>query len=129
MARARVLVVNDDARLAQTVSTFLSEEGFDTRVVSNGQAAIDTLAWWPADVVLLDLIMPYLDGWGFLKRRASEPALARPLVVVWSVAAPEELERARDLGAAECLPGGATGPDRLLCAVKDLLESRHSVKR
>jgi CheY-like chemotaxis protein len=124
LARARVLVVNDDARLAETVSALLSSEGYDTRVAPDGLAAIDALAGWPADLVLLDLIMPHLDGWGFLRRRALEPALSRFPVLVWSVAPSEELQRARDLGAAECLSGGATDPDRLLFAVKHLLDSR-----
>lgn len=123
-ARPRVLVVNDDARLAETVSELLSEEGYDTRVVSDGQAAIEALASWSADVILLDLIMPHLDGWAFLRRRAVEPDLARPRVLVWSVAPADELQRARELGAEECLPGGATDPEHLLLAVKGLLGSR-----
>ena len=101
---ARVLVVNDDARLAESVQTLLAEEGYEARVAHDGLAAIRTLERWPADLVLLDLMMPHLDGWGFLARRAAEPWLARSQVLVWSVAAPAELERARTLGADQCLP-------------------------
>lgn len=121
-ARQRVLVVNDDARLASTVSELLSEEGYDTRVAHDGLAAIEALAAWTADVILLDLIMPHLDGWAFLQRRAVEPALAQSRVLVWSVAPPEELQRARELGAEQCLPGGSTDPEHLLLAVRRLLD-------
>jgi CheY-like chemotaxis protein len=120
----RVLVVNDDARLAESVCTLLTEEGYETRVARDGLAAIDALDDWPADVVLLDLMMPHLDGLGFLARRASEPNLARSLVVVWSVAPAFELDRARALGAVECLPGGTTAPDDLLDVVSHVVTEK-----
>ena len=122
---ARVLVVNDDVRLAESVQMLLSEVGYETRVAYDGEAALRTLERWPADLVLLDLMMPHLDGWGFLARRAEEPQLARAPVLVWSVAGPAELDRARTLGADECLPGGTTPPDALMDTVAHLLaESR-----
>lgn len=122
--RARVLVVNDDLRLAESVRTLLADEGYETRVACDGLAAIDALAEWPADLVLLDLMMPHLNGWDFLARRSREPALAKSLVVVWSVAPPDGLDRARQLGADECLPGGSTNPDDLLEVVEDMLTRR-----
>src|SRR5215471_14365091 len=118
---ARVLVVNDDVRLAESVQMLLTEVGYEARVASDGEAALRTLERWPADLVLLDLMMPHLDGWGFLARRAAEPQLARAQVLVWSVAGPAELERARTLGADECLPGGSTPPDALMDTVAHLL--------
>jgi CheY-like chemotaxis protein len=117
---ARVLVVNDDARLAEGVRGLLCEQGYDARVVLDGLAAVETFADWPADLILLDLFMPRLDGWGFLEKRDRDPALKRASVLVWSVAANEELELARRLGATECLPR-ATSPDRLLDSVARLV--------
>src|SRR5215831_14761119 len=102
--RPRVLVVNDDAPLAETVRSLLCSEGYEARVAFDGVEAVAAFADWPADLILLDLLMPRLDGWGFLKQRAHDPALQRAVVLVWSVAAAEELERARSLGATECLP-------------------------
>jgi CheY-like chemotaxis protein len=125
-ARGRVLIVNDDARLAGSVQTLLTDEGYDARCAVDGLAALDALASWPADVIVLDLIMPHLDGWEFLIRRAADPALTEAPVVVWSVALPEELERARALGADECLPGGLTDPDHLLAVVKQVLTEAYS---
>jgi CheY-like chemotaxis protein len=122
--RARVLVVNDDLRLAESVRSLLADEGYETRIARDGLAAIDTLGEWPADLVLLDLMMPHLNGWDFLARRKQEPTLARSTVVVWSVAPTVELDRARELGADECLPGGSTGPDDLLEVVSEVLTRR-----
>jgi CheY-like chemotaxis protein len=88
-------------------------EGYDARCAVDGQAALDALARWPADVILLDLIKPALDGWAFLLRRVADPASTETAVVVWSAALPEELERARALGANACLPGAS--PTRIAC--------------
>jgi CheY-like chemotaxis protein len=122
--RARVLVVNDDLRLAESVRSLLDDEGYDTRIARDGLAAIEILSDWPADLVLLDLMMPHLNGWDFLAKRTDDPVLARCLVVVWSVAPPFELARARELGADHCLPGGATDPDALLEVVSEVLSRR-----
>ena len=122
--RARVLVVNDDLRLAESVRSLLDDEGYDARIARDGLAAIEILSDWPADLVLLDLMMPHLNGWDFLAKRADDPLLARSPVVVWSVAPPLELARARDLGADQCLPGGATNPDVLLDVVSEVLSRR-----
>jgi len=118
---ARVLVVNDDAALANGVQRLLCAEGYDARVAYDGLEAVEAFAVWPADLVLLDLLMPRMDGWGFLEQRANDPALKRAPVLVWSVAAADELEKARSLGATECLPRAATTPDGLLASVARLL--------
>jgi CheY-like chemotaxis protein len=120
----RVLVVNDDIHLARSVHDLLVGEGYEARIAAEGGAALRELATWPADLVLLDLIMPGINGWEFLERRAASPDLTQAVVLVWSVAEPSELERARELGAAECLPREATTPGMLLATVARLLDAR-----
>ena len=119
--RARVLVVNDDGRLARSVQGLLSDSGYEARTADDGQRALEILADWPADLVLLDLVMPRLDGFGFLQRRAREAGRQQPPVLVWSVADDRLLEQARHLGATECLPMAASTPDTLLATVSRLL--------
>jgi two-component system chemotaxis response regulator CheY len=119
--RARVLVVNDDGRLARSVQGLLSDRGYEARTANDGERALEILADWPADLVLLDLVMPRLDGFGFLQRQARETGRRQPAVLVWSVADDRLLERARHLGATECLPMAASTPDTLLATVSRLL--------
>jgi len=118
----RVLVVNDDAPLAESVCRLLREEDYEARLALDGEAALETFAEWPADLVLLDLIMPGLDGWQFLERRSRDRFLAHVPVLVWSVCATVELERARRLGADVCLARSATDPDQLLDTIESLLK-------
>jgi CheY-like chemotaxis protein len=108
------------------VQDLLATEGYEARTAADGEAALQELACWPADLVLLDLIMPVMDGWAFLRRRAADPDLQRSPVLVWSVAEHEELERARNLGATECLGRASTSPDTLLAAVARLVNNADS---
>ena len=125
--RPRILVVNDEQRLAASVQRLLSEEGYEVAVAFDGKQALETLDRWPADLVLLDLIMPGLDGWGFLEELSARVDAARPPVLVWSVVHGEGLARARLLGAAECLARETTSPDMLLEMITRLLQGARAV--
>jgi CheY-like chemotaxis protein len=122
---ARVLVVNDDGELTRSIQTLLREEGYETLGVSDGEAALEVLSGWPADLVVLDLRMPRLDGWTFLKlqdeRNLPAANVRRPIVLVFSAVVAEGLERARELGATECLSAGSTSPTLLLATIARLL--------
>lgn len=61
-AQARILVVDDDQRLAESLHSLLSMRGYSVDMVLGGQAAIDTLESTAYDLVLLDLTMPEVDG-------------------------------------------------------------------
>ena len=80
---SKVLVVEDDETIREVLTTTLEEEGYAVRAVTHGREALDVLAGWPADLIVLDLMLPILDGWGFLaERRRLGVAEAVPVVVV-----------------------------------------------
>ena len=80
-----VLIVDDDAGLRDMMAEFLTLEGFQTWAVANGREALDYLHSSLAPrVILLDLMMPVMDGWEFLQRRQADPALAGVPVIVLS---------------------------------------------
>ena len=80
----RVLVVDDDPMIREFVRYALQEDGFNVREASNGAEALETLSTWRADVVLLDLMMPVIDGWEFRRRQLEDPSLASIHVIVMS---------------------------------------------
>jgi DNA-binding response OmpR family regulator len=61
-----VLVVDDHAAIRTLVERALALEGYVVRTAEHGQAALGVIATFPPCVILLDLMMPVLDGWGFL---------------------------------------------------------------
>jgi CheY-like chemotaxis protein len=93
----RVLVVDDEASIRTVLASALADEGYDVVTATNGAEALDVLRATQLDGVLLDLMMPVLDGWGFLKACRQEERCARTPVLVMSAyrklaeAAPTEL--------------------------------------
>jgi CheY-like chemotaxis protein len=99
----RVLAVDDEPALRELAVAVLEDEGFDVRAAADGRQALTVLAAWPADVILLDLTMPVMDGWAFLEARRGDPALAAIPVVVMSAARPGR-PALRALDVARVLP-------------------------
>ena len=80
---ASILVVDDDADLRQTLQLLLNDSGYRVTAAANGQAALDQLtAGARPDLILLDLMMPEMNGWQFLERARADPALASIPVVI-----------------------------------------------
>jgi CheY-like chemotaxis protein len=80
-----VLVVEDDEGLREMMAQLLTLEGFQTATVANGQEALAYLhASSRPEVILLDLMMPVMDGWEFRRHQQADPALAGVPVIVLS---------------------------------------------
>ena len=114
-SRRRVLVVEDDADIRCFVTEALTWEGYEVQQVTNGYEALAVLSEWRADLVLLDLMMPELDGWGFRAEQLARDDLAGIPVVVMSAAWNPHRE-ADKLQAAAVIPKPFE-LDRLLATV------------
>jgi CheY-like chemotaxis protein len=86
-ARRRVLVVEDDGLIRESLVEALEDHGYQVTGVANGRDALDVLATLPRpDVILLDLMMPVMDGRSFRDHQLRDPALAAIPVLVLSAA-------------------------------------------
>ena len=85
-AQRTVLVVDDDADTRQGLCEILEDEGYRCEMADDGSEALGLLDDTPqrVDVVLLDLMMPRMDGWTVLRRMEADPKLRRVPVVVMS---------------------------------------------
>lgn len=98
---ARILVIDDDPILAGLLNLTLELEGFEVVVASDGAAGLKEVTSQPFDLVLLDLIMPRIDGIKFL-RLLAESGAPRPPVIIVSSAIDENLtEHHRALGVVD----------------------------
>jgi DNA-binding response OmpR family regulator len=102
-AAPRILIVDDDPSIRELLTVALADEGYATRGAADGRAALATLDNWLADLVILDLMMPDLDGRGFRAAQRGRPALAAVPVIVLS-AAHDAHEQAITLEAAAVVP-------------------------
>jgi CheY-like chemotaxis protein len=99
----RVLVVDDDLLIRDTLATALADEGYSVRVAGDGKEALETLDEWLPDLIVLDLMMPVMDGHAFrAEQRARNQAADIPVIVL--SAAHNVQARASNLGAAAVFP-------------------------
>jgi DNA-binding response OmpR family regulator len=98
MEKARVLVADDNPDILFLLRTNLDAAGFETLTASDGEMALRMIEEEEPDVLLLDLMMPVLDGWGVLERLERE-GRDLPVIVVSASDSAANIQRATELGA------------------------------
>ena len=88
-----VLVVEDDRDLQDTIVGILEDEGIRCHGITNAWEAIDWIAAHDPRVVILDMMMPRMNGWEFLEHRKRDPKLAAVPVIVVTAAAQARVEK------------------------------------
>jgi DNA-binding response OmpR family regulator len=113
----RILLVDDDPTVRDSLSNVLVTEGFSVIPAENGQQALDLADQLPVDLVLLDLNMPVKNGWDTFERLTAEHPLV-PIII--ATARPNQLFTAVSAGAGALLEKPMDIPT-LLKAIKMLL--------
>lgn len=104
MEKRRILVVEDDNFIAKSYKRKLEEEGFDVVIAGNGAEAIELLKNnSPVDLIILDLIMPVMDGFQFLERIKSEQMQVPDILILTNLNEGEAKDRAGELGVGTYL--------------------------
>ena len=96
-----ILVVDDDQDILETIREVLDFEGYSVEVASNGAEALQAVEHARPSLMLLDMRMPVLDGWG-VARKMKKRGLQVPIVVM--TAARDARAWAAEIGADGCLP-------------------------
>src|SRR5436309_2998806 len=99
---AKVLIVEDDAVIAQGMARHLDEAGFDPVIAGKGDQGLARLRFERPDVVVLDLMLPGRDGWSVIEPARAE-GIATPIVVVSARGTEHDRVHALDLGADDYL--------------------------
>ena len=84
--QTRVLLVDDDEDMRASLAEALEEAGYGVLQAENGQRALEVMAAERPHLVLLDLLMPVLNGWQFCQRKSEDPATAAIPVIAMSAA-------------------------------------------
>lgn len=96
----RVLIVEDEPHIVESLSFVLSREGFSVASVLDGEAAVESLRRDPPDLVILDVMIPRLNGFEVLKVAKSDPALkAIPVIVLTAKGQLQDRRLAEEIGS------------------------------
>jgi two-component system alkaline phosphatase synthesis response regulator PhoP len=102
--RPKILMVEDDLTLANLYKMRMETEGFEVVHVANGEAALQTASKFQPNLILLDIMMPKLNGFDTLDilRQTPSTKLAK-IIILTAMSQPNDQQRAMDLGADEYL--------------------------
>lgn len=98
----RILIAEDEKAIAKALELKLKHEGFGVKSASNGKETIDILLKEKFDLILLDLMMPKLDGFGVLEELKNRQNKT-PIIVVSNLGQEEDKKRVKILGAIDFL--------------------------
>jgi two-component system alkaline phosphatase synthesis response regulator PhoP len=121
---ARILVAEDDPKQAELVRRYAVAEGHDVAVVGDGRAAVDAVRRAPPDLLVLDVMMPGMDGLDVCRiLRADEATESVPILMLTARASEDDLLHGLDLGADDYLTKPYS-PRELMARVRSLLRRR-----
>ena len=124
--RPRVLIVEDHPIIAELVETRLRIEGMDPIKCPGGHEALEIIGTQPLDAVILDIMMPDVDGYEVLRHIRSQPATRRlPVIFLTARSTPADIEKGLAMGANYYITKPFSGLD-LVRKVRICLEERRA---
>lgn len=123
LSKASILIADDDASNREVLSYYLRRQGYDVVAVADGELALSAIAERRFSLVLLDVVMPGLDGLEALRRiRGTHDVHELPVILFTGLDAPDALDTAGQLGANAWLAKPYQLAD-LLAAVRGQIEA------
>jgi CheY-like chemotaxis protein len=124
----RVLIADDDPSIRRMLTVSLRKQGYQTTEACDGSEALVVMRSGEADLVLLDLTMPNVNGWQVLAERAVDPKLRNVPVIVVTAERGDEVTKILDDGISALLPKPFS-LDALQALVKSGLDQRELPRR
>ncbi len=119
---AKILLVEDDPLILKIFTTRLNADGYTVITAENGQEGLDKAFGEKPDVIVLDIMMPKVDGFGVLEKlRNSEPTQQIPILVYSNLWQEEEVARAKQMGATEFIVKANISPTEMVNKIKQYL--------
>lgn len=119
----KILVIEDDTFLADIYATKLKFDGFDAEIANTGEKGVELAKKLRPNIILLDVILPKLDGFGVLEQlKADEITKNIPVIMLTNLNSPEDVEKGLELGAVDYMVKAHFVPAEIVSKVKNILE-------
>lgn len=124
----KIMLIEDEKDLADIFAMKLEVDGFSALIVNDSTKAMEEIKKQKPDLILLDLVMPDVDGWQILKLLKQEPSLSKIPVYAWSnITLKKKINEAEKLGISGYILKSDFTPSTLSAKVKEILKI-HPVK-
>lgn len=117
-----ILVVDDDPMLREAYEMLLSASGHSVQTAYDGRNALEQYQMYEPDLVLLDMLMPNLDGVGFLRElKLLQSPPSSKIIIFSNLSTSEKIDEAMSLGAERHITKSQMTPQQLLAEIDELL--------
>lgn len=121
----KLFLIEDEAAFLYALQAKFRLEGFQVEVATDGEEAIRRLKTYTPDIILLDIILPKMDGWEVLSLlRADTRHINTPVIIISNLSGKSDQEKGLDLGANEYLVKSDYDLDELVKKVETILEKK-----
>ncbi len=111
----KILVVEDEDVLANILASKLKSEGYDVMLAKDGEQGAEKIKIWRPDLVLLDIVMPKLSGFGVLEEIRQDQAMAKiPIIIISNSGQAVDIERAKAMGVKDWLIKANFDPEEVV---------------
>lgn len=118
--RLKVLIIEDDKFLQKILVTKFTKEGFDVRAASDGEEGLQQIAEFAPSLVLLDLILPKMNGFELLaEMRTNEKMRRIPVLILSNLSQEEDIKRTKELGAIDFMVKADLSINEVVTKVKE----------
>ncbi|MFA5125029.1 MAG: response regulator [Patescibacteria group bacterium] len=119
VAKKRILIAEDEKSMANALELKLNKSGFEAKAVYDGEQALATVTEGGYDLMLLDLMMPKLDGFGVLEG-IKKKNLKIKVIITSNLSQEEDIKKAKDLGAIDYIVKSDTPIQAIVEKIKSL---------
>ena len=117
-----ILFTEDDPFLAEILQQALVKAGFKVTLAKDGEEALQCVKDSKPDLILLDLFLPRLDGFGVLAHLHSDPSTVKiPVIILSNLMDPDNVERGKSFGVAAYLIKASTTPEEIISKIREVL--------
>lgn len=118
-----ILLIEDDPFLTDLYVTKLSRANFSVKVAKNGEQALKKIKEQIFDLVVLDIVLPLLDGWQVLEELKKDLRTKKiPVIILSNLSQSNEIKKGLELGAVKYLVKAYYSPTEILEEIKKVLE-------
>lgn len=119
----KIIVAEDDQFLSNAYRVKLTKEGFDVKMVADGQELIDLLKTFKPNLIILDLLMPKKDGFETLKEIKADPNLADiPIIIASNLGQTNDIDLGLKLGAQDYIVKSDLSLEDLVKKIKEYVK-------
>ena len=119
----KILIIEDDPFLSEMYATKFTQNGFKIEVAIDGKSGLDKIKEFKPDLILLDIVLPKMDGFTVLSKIKKDPQLKDvPVVLLTNLGQKSEVEKGLSLGAEEYIIKAHYTPTAVVNRVKEILE-------